>query len=123
METQTIEYKRTWRDDFLKEICGFADAQGGTLYIGIADWTIFYNKTNQNTVEGAREKSREKSSQKSSQKILDLIAADTRISTQEMADCIGISRRAIAKTIAKLQAEGILRRVGPDKGGHWEIVE
>ena len=34
-----------------------------------------------------------------------------------------ISRRAIAKTIAKLQAEGILRRVGPVKGGHWEIVE
>ena len=150
METQTIEYKQTWRDDFLKEICGFANAQGGTLYIGIADngeveawgqgieriqtysanygspapewcfdgagiWTIFYNKTNPNTEE--------KSSEKSSQKILELIAADTRISTQKMADYIGISRRAIAKTIAKLQAEGILRRVGPDKGGHWEIVE
>lgn len=37
METQTIEYKQTWRDDFLKEVCGFANAQGGTLYIGIAD--------------------------------------------------------------------------------------
>lgn len=36
---------------------------------------------------------------------------------------VGISRRAIAKTIVKLQAEGILRRVGPVKGGHWEIVE
>ena len=35
METQTIEYKQTWRDDFLKEICGFANAQGGTLYIGL----------------------------------------------------------------------------------------
>ena len=40
-----------------------------------------------------------------------------------MADSIGISRRAIAKTIAKLQAEGILRRIGPDKGGHWEIIQ
>ena len=37
METQTVEYKQTWRDDFLKEICGFANSQGGTLYIGIAD--------------------------------------------------------------------------------------
>ena len=37
METQTVEYKQIWRDDFLKEICGFANAQGGTLYIGIAD--------------------------------------------------------------------------------------
>ena len=65
----------------------------------------------------------EKSSQKSSQKILELIAVNTTISTQEMADSIGISRRAIAKIIAKLQTEGILRRIGPDKGGHWEIVE
>ena len=64
----------------------------------------------------------EKSSQKSSQKILELIAVNTTISTQEMADSIGISRRAIAKIIAKLQTEGILRRIGPDKGGHWEIV-
>ena len=37
METQTVEYKQTWRDDFLKEICGFANARGGTLYIGIND--------------------------------------------------------------------------------------
>lgn len=37
METQMVEYKQTWRDDFLKEICGFANAQGGTLYIGIND--------------------------------------------------------------------------------------
>ena len=22
----------------------------------------------------------------------------------------------------KLKAEGILKRIGPDKGGHWEIV-
>ena len=69
------------------------------------------------------EKTREKGREKSSQKILELIAADTRISTQKMADYIGISRRAIAKTIAKLQAEGVFRRVGPDKGGHWEILE
>ena len=37
MESQIIEYKQSWRDEFLKEICGFANAQGGTLYIGIDD--------------------------------------------------------------------------------------
>ena len=37
METQTVEYKQTWRDEFLKEICGLANAQGGTLFIGIDD--------------------------------------------------------------------------------------
>lgn len=36
-ENQTIEYKESWRDEYLKWICGFANAQGGTLYIGIND--------------------------------------------------------------------------------------
>jgi len=36
---------------------------------------------------------------------------------------LGISRRAIAKTIAKLQQKGLLQRIGPDKGGHWQILK
>ena len=32
METQNIEYKVKWKDEFLKEICAFANTQGGTLY-------------------------------------------------------------------------------------------
>ena len=40
-----------------------------------------------------------------------------------MADKLGISRRAVAKAIAGLKAAEVIRRVGPDKGGFWEIVE
>ena len=36
-ESQITEYKETWRDEYLKWICGFANAQGGMLYIGIDD--------------------------------------------------------------------------------------
>ena len=36
-EHQNIEYKSSWRDEFLREICGFANAQGGTLSIGKDD--------------------------------------------------------------------------------------
>lgn len=36
-ENQNIEYKESWRDEYLKWICGFANAQGGTLYIGKND--------------------------------------------------------------------------------------
>lgn len=36
-ETQNTEYKSVWRDEYLKWICGFANAQGGTLYIGKDD--------------------------------------------------------------------------------------
>ena len=36
-ETQNIEYKSVWKNEYLKWICGFANAQGGTLYIGKDD--------------------------------------------------------------------------------------
>ena len=28
-ETQTVEFKQSWHDEYLKWICGFANAQGG----------------------------------------------------------------------------------------------
>jgi len=36
-EQQNIEYKSSWHDDYLKWICGFANAQGGQIYIGKND--------------------------------------------------------------------------------------
>lgn len=36
-EQQNIEYKQSWRDEYLKWICGFANAQGGKIFIGIDD--------------------------------------------------------------------------------------
>lgn len=36
-ETQNVEFKESWRDEYLKWICGFANAQGGELYIGVRD--------------------------------------------------------------------------------------
>lgn len=62
-------------------------------------------------------------SQKTSQKIIDLIKEDPYISTSKMAEIIGVDRRNIARNIKKLQEQGVVRRVGPDKGGFWEIIE
>tara|TARA_B100000809_G_scaffold159282_1_gene156655 strand:- start:214 stop:1542 length:1329 start_codon:yes stop_codon:yes gene_type:complete len=36
-ESQNIEWKESWRDEYLKWICGFANAKGGKIYIGKAD--------------------------------------------------------------------------------------
>ena len=36
-ESQNIEYKQSWRDEYLKWICGFANASGGKIYIGVDD--------------------------------------------------------------------------------------
>jgi ATP-dependent DNA helicase RecG len=36
-ENQNIEWKESWRDEYLKWICGFANAKGGKIFIGIND--------------------------------------------------------------------------------------
>ena len=36
-EHQEIEWKESWRDEYLKWICGYANAHGGTLFIGKDD--------------------------------------------------------------------------------------
>lgn len=36
-ENQNIEYKESWRDEYLKWVCGFANAKGGKIYIGVND--------------------------------------------------------------------------------------
>ncbi len=75
------------------------------------------------------QKSSQKGSQKGSQKdaksqmIIDMIRRNPNVTTSEMADKIGISRRTIAKMPNKLQAEGVILRVGARKDGHWEIVK
>ena len=37
LENQNIEWKSAWKDEYLAWICGFANAQGGKLYIGVDD--------------------------------------------------------------------------------------
>ena len=63
------------------------------------------------------------SSEKSSEKIVELIRKNREISALTIAENIGITQRAVEKQISKLKDEGKLRRVGPAKGGYWEIVE
>ena len=56
------------------------------------------------------------------QKIVMLISASPDITLSEMANQLGMSRNGVDKNIRKLKELGIIRRVGPDKGGHWEVI-
>ena len=71
-------------------------------------------------------KSSEKStsgSEKSSEKILDLIKNKPTISAAEIAMEIDMSARGVEKQIRKLREAGIIKRIGADRGGYWEIIE
>jgi len=52
---------------------------------------------------------------------LELIKGSPEISAEELATIIGISSRAVEKQMAVLKKKGQLKRVGPAKGGHWEV--
>lgn len=55
--------------------------------------------------------------------ILDMILRNAKVTSTQMAASLGINRSVVSKHLKKLQADGIIRRVGPDKGGHWEVIK
>ena len=64
-----------------------------------------------------------KTTQKSSEKILCYMQENKNITIAELSQKLGISTRAVEKHISKLKQQGKIKRIGPDKGGYWEIVE
>ena len=41
----------------------------------------------------------------------------------ELSIILQLSTKAIEKQIKNLKEDGIIRRVGPDNGGHWEVID
>ena len=64
-----------------------------------------------------------KTSGKTSGKILELVKANKYITIPEMAIIIGITERSIERNIQKLSKRNILKRIGPAKGGFWDIIK
>jgi len=48
---------------------------------------------------------------------------NNKITYDELAKIIGKNRRTILRHISVLKEMGIIKRIGPAKGGHWEVVE
>jgi len=55
------------------------------------------------------------------EKIIKLVLDNPYISARELSFLVGISSRKIEENIAKLKQKGLLKRIGPDKGGYWEV--
>ncbi len=70
--------------------------------------------TSQRTGEKTREKTREK--------IIRLIKENPKITTGELADKTGLTVKGLEWNIKNLKKKGLLRRIGADRGGYWEVV-
>ena len=64
-----------------------------------------------------------KSNQKSNQKILDAMRSHSGISIRELQEMTGLSESGVKKIIRKLREDGIVKRIGGAKGGHWEVLK
>jgi len=66
-------------------------------------------------------KSREKK-QKSRERIIQMLKEHPDYSARKLAEIIGVTPKAIEKHLARLKADGIIQRDGPDKGGNWRVL-
>jgi ATP-dependent DNA helicase RecG len=54
--------------------------------------------------------------------LADLLRRSPEITRKEIAGELRINEAAVHRRLDVLRQKGVLRRVGPDKGGHWEIL-
>ena len=86
------------------------------------DGCLFTATVHRKEVEGSG-KSSGKSSGKTSTRVLEMLQQTPRMTIPDLAESLAVSTRAVEKQIAKLREEGRIRRIGPARGGHWEVIE
>ena len=60
---------------------------------------------------------------KTVEKTLKILSNTPSITVREMSEILGLSRRGVEEQIKSLKQKGVIRRIGPDKGGHWEVIQ
>jgi len=83
------------------------------------DFTSFFTVTF--TRPKIEEGTREKTVEKTVEKILALIKENPTITQKDLASKTKLSRRGIEWNLQQLKEKGAIRRIGPDKGGRWEV--
>lgn len=149
-ESQNVEYKSRWHDEYLKWICGFANAQGAVMYFGVNDdhegagfpmpkiepafggVQVTFRRNNVNTaskhpenggdvgIDSVAEKLTEK--QKDILEILQDVAVNVAVNTKYLSERMHVNRKTIQRELVGLQKQKLVQWVGSDKTGHWEII-
>jgi ATP-dependent DNA helicase RecG len=55
-------------------------------------------------------------------RVLALIREDPSVSAQRIASHVGLSDRQVERILARMKGQGMIRRVGPARGGCWEVL-
>ena len=97
-------------------LVGISDEERAALGKGLE------GATKKRSEKSGQKKAVRKSGQKTVDRLLALIASHPHITQAGMVAALGITRSTIQKHLLNLKSAGRLRRVGPDKGGHWEVI-
>ena len=54
--------------------------------------------------------------------IIKVLLKDNRATYEDLARTIGVDRTTIRRNIAVFKEKGVIRRVGEDKNGYWEVL-
>ena len=57
------------------------------------------------------------------QRVLDALRADASLSAVKIGQLLGITTRQAERLLASLREKNLIRRVGANKNGHWEIIK
>ena len=90
-ESQNVEYKEAWNDKYLAWICGYANAQGGTIYFGINDEQLVAVAQATPPVMPPVAKPSESMIDAVQRKVL-VVLRDNILSTSELAKLVGFSQ-------------------------------
>ena len=64
-----------------------------------------------------------KTVEKTAEKLVGIIKVNSKVTIKELTSLLNITRRGVEEQIKSLKDKGIIRRVGPAKGGHWELLQ
>ena len=60
---------------------------------------------------------------KTVEKIIKILSNNPTTTVRELSEMLSLSRRGVEEQIKSLNQNGIIRRIGPDKGGHWQVIK
>ena len=88
-------------------------------------WTIFkFEYPERATIQSDQKTTRkrpENNRDKQEDAILELIKGNPYISRKEISGRVGLHESSVKRRLVSLQEKGAIKRVGPDKGGYWEV--
>jgi len=85
-------------------------------------FTIVFSRVKEEKLAEKKGKPKEKTREKTREKVFQLIEKKPEITTIELMEATGLTRRGIEWNLAKLKEEGVIRRKGSKKSGYWEIL-